>query len=246
LNKYTFQYCFLFLFLLSTFDLFSQKVVIKGSVSDYFNHRPLEGVIVYSHLEEPVITDSLGKFSLITNRQDSIWFSYFSKNTKKYPVDTIRNPADFEIALYVDPAWLPAIKINSKSYSEDSLQNRQDYAKIFNYKKPGISVVPPSYTPGFTVGFDLDEIINLFRFRRNNQLYSFQQRLIREEQDKYINHRFTENFVEDVTGIDKKYLLDFMTFARPEYYFLLSKNDLEFGYYLQQQYKIYIKNKQIP
>ena len=233
------------LFMLCALEGISQKVELKGTVSDYFNHQPLYGVIVYSNSTEPILTDTAGKFSITTNMQDSVWFSYFSKNTKKYPVDTIRNKQNFEIALYVDAAWLPGVKVNTKTYKEDSLQNRNDYAKIFNFKKPGISVVspPPSYTPSFAVGFDLDELINIFRFRRNNQLTSFQQRLIREEQDKYIDHRFTENTVEDLTGIDKKYLVDFMKYCRPEYYFLLTKNDLEFGYYIQQQYKIYLQNK---
>ncbi|MEO7210590.1 MAG: hypothetical protein ABIY35_06585 [Chitinophagaceae bacterium] len=237
--------CFSFLFILCALKGISQKVELKGTVTDYFNHQPLYGVIVYSNSSEPILTDTAGKFTIITYMQDSVWFSYFSKNTKKYPVDTIRNKQNFEIALYVDVAWLPGIKVNTKTYREDSLQNRNDYAKIFNFKKPGISVVSPSptYTPGFAVGFDLDELINMFRFRRNNQLTSFQQRLIKEEQDKYIDHRFTENLVEDLTGIDKKYLLDFMEFSRPEYYLLLSKNDIEFGYYIQQQYKLYLKTK---
>lgn len=245
MKKFSIIYGFIFLFILCTFNGLSQKVELKGTVSDYFNHQPLYGVIVYSNSSDPVLTDTAGKFSISTSMQDSVWFSYFSKNTKKYPIDTIRNKQNFEIALYVDVAWLPGIKVNTKTYKEDSLQNRNDYAKIFNFKKPGISIVSPSpsYTPGFAVGFDLDALINIFRFRRNNQLTSFQQRLIQEEQDKYINHRFTENLVEDLTGINNKDLLDFMEYCRPEYYFLLTKNDLEFGYYIQQEYKMYVQNK---
>ncbi|MFZ1798399.1 MAG: hypothetical protein WAU24_00910 [Chitinophagaceae bacterium] len=237
--------CFTFVCILFALKGISQIVELKGTVYDYFNKQPLYGVIVYSNSSAPILTDTAGRFIISTSLQDSVWFSYFSKNTKKYPVDTIRNKQNFEIALYVDVAWLPGIKVNTKSYREDSLQNRNDYAKIFNFKKPGISIVSPSpsYTPGFAVGFDLDELINIFRFRRNNQLSSFQQRLIREEQDKYIDHRFTENLVEDLTGIDKKYLLDFMQYCRPDYYLLLSKNDLEFGYYIQQRYKEYLQNK---
>ncbi len=245
MKKISLLSCFSFLFILCALKGFSQKVELKGTVYDYFNHQPLYGVVVYSNTSSPQLTDTAGKFTIHTTMQDSVWFSYFSKNTKKYPVDTIRNKQNFEIALYVDVAWLPGIKVNTRSYKEDSLQNRNDYAKIFNFRKPGISIVSPSpsYTPGFAVGFDLDELINIFRFRRNNQLTTFQQRLIREEQDKYIDHRFTENLVEDLTGIDKKYLMNFMEYCRPEYYFLLSKNDLEFGYYIQQQYKIYLQNK---
>ncbi|RXK80597.1 hypothetical protein [Filimonas effusa] len=56
----------------------------------------------------------------------------------------------------------------SSDYKQDSIQNRKDYAKIFNFRKPGLrlSTSPPStYTPGsLTVGLDLEELINAFRF----------------------------------------------------------------------------------
>lgn len=236
--------CSLF-FIFFTSNGFAQKFELKGTVYDYFNHQPLYGVLVYCNTSGPVLTDTSGKFVISTTFHDSVWFSYFNKKTKKYLVDTISNKQNFEIALYVDVAWLPGIKVNSRSYKEDSLQNRNDYAKIFNFKKPGIAIIPtsPTYTPGFAMGFDLSEFINMFRFRRNNQLSSFQQRLIQEEQDKYINHRFTESLVVDLTGIDKKYLSGFMDYCRPEYYLLLSMNDLEFGFYIQQQYKTYLQSK---
>ena len=46
-------------------------------------------------------------------------------------------------------------------------------------------------------------------------------------------------------GIDKKYLAEFMVFCRPDYYTLLTKNDLEFGYYIQQQYKVFLQLKKL-
>lgn len=245
MKKFFIICCQSLLLIFFTSNSFAQKIELKGTISDYFNHQPLFGVLVYSNSSGPVLTDTLGKFVISTTMQDSVWFSYFNKNTKKYLVDTIRNKQDFQIALYVDVAWLPGIKINSRTYKEDSVQNRIDYAKIFNFKKPGIAIVPssPTYTPGFAMGFDLSEFINMFRFRRNNQISAFQQRLIQEEQDKYINHRYTESLVVDLTGINKKYLFDFMEYCRPEYYLLLSMNDLEFGSYIQQQYKIYMQKK---
>lgn len=236
---------FSFFILFAWSKSYAQQVEIKGAVYDFFNHQPLYGVLVYTNSTGPVSTDSLGKYSIHAGFNDSIWFSYFSKTTKKYIIDTIRNRQNFEVALYVDAAWLPEVKVNTHSYKQDSLENRAEYAKIFNFKKPGISIVPstPSNTQGFAMGFDLDQLINLFRFRRNNQLSAFQQRLIQEEQDRYINKRFTENLVVDLTGIDKKYLSAFMLYCRPDYYTLLSKNDLEFGYYIQQRYKTFMQDK---
>ncbi len=162
----------------------------------------------------------------------------------KYPADTINNPQNFEVALYVDVAWLPEIKVRSSDYKLDSIRNRQDYAKIFNYKKPGLKLSetsPSSYVPGsVTVGLDLDELINVFRFRRNRRLASFQERLLQQEQDKYIDHRFTKLFVRQLTKLDDAELDSFMVYYRPEYFMLIQMNDLELGYYIIQCYRQYL------
>ena len=161
----------------------------------------------------------------------------------KYPVDTITHPQSFDIALYVDAQWLPEVRVTTKNYKLDSIENRQTYAKGFNYRKPGVrfSQSTPSaqsYVPGsVTAALDLDEIINAFRFRRNRQMVAFQQRLIQDEQDKYIDHRYTKYLVKRLTNLDGKELETFMAIYRPSYEDLLLMNDLEFGYYIEQCFK---------
>jgi len=162
----------------------------------------------------------------------------------KYPVDTITHPQNFDVALYVDVRWLPEVKVRTSDYRYDSIQNRLEYAKIFNFKKPGLKLsqtAPSSYVPGsLTVGFDLDEIINAFRFRRNRQILSFQQRLIQDEQDKYIDHRYSKYLVKRLTNLDGKELENFMVIYRPTYEEVQGMNDLELGYYIEQCYKNYL------
>jgi hypothetical protein len=85
--------------------------------------------------------------------------------------------------------------------------------------------------------WDLDEIINAFRFKRNRQMLAFQQRLMQEEQDKYIDHRYTKYLVKRLTNLDGKELETFMAIYRPSYEDLLLMNDLEFGYYIEQCFK---------
>ena len=162
----------------------------------------------------------------------------------KYSVDTITHPQNFDIALYVDVRWLPEVRVQTRDYKLDSIENRQTYAKAFNYKKPGLafsqSPTSSSYVPGsVTAGLDLDEIINAFRFKRNRQMVAFQQRLVQDEEDKYIDHRYSKYFVRKLTKLDSKELDDFMNFYRPNYYEVQAMNDLELGYYIEQCYKNY-------
>ena len=124
--------------------------------------------------------------------------------------------------------------------------NRQDYAKVFNFKKPGVSIVTPnSYVPGgLTAGFDLESIINMFRLKRNRSIAKLQQRLLQQEQDKYVDFRFNKNFVRKLTKLPTGEIDSFMRQYRPDYDFLLTVNDLELGYTIQRNFQIYI-NKTI-
>ena len=238
--------CFFFIALPAQ-TLFAQQTKLSGTVYDFFNQRPLEAVTVQTSSGSNTITDSTGKFTVSILKKDSVWFSYLSKRTLRYAVDTIRDITNFEIALHVDAAWLPAVKVRNSNYRFDSMQNRQEYAKIFNFKKPGLklnSASTSSYVPGgVTAGLDLDELINMFRFKRNRQILTMQNRLIQEEEDKYINHRFTKFLVHKLTGLSDNSLDSFMNISRPSYELLQTMNDIELGYYIEQCHKIYAANK---
>ena len=66
----------------------AQSIKLGGTVYDYFNKKPLDAVTVQTSSGSRTITDSKGKFAITAEQKDSIWFSYLSKNTQKYPIDT--------------------------------------------------------------------------------------------------------------------------------------------------------------
>jgi hypothetical protein len=120
----------------------------------------------------------------------------------------------------------------------DSIQNRLDYAKYFNYQAPGISLSSGQqlFGPnGLTIGFDLDQIINMFRVKRNRNLQFLQKRLLSQEQEKYVQYRFTKRFVIKLTHLEGEELENFMNFCRPSYEVLGLLNDLELGYYIEKK-----------
>ena len=86
---------------------------------------------------------------------------------------------------------------------------------------------------GMGVGFDLDEIINMFRFRRNRSMASFQKRLLMEEQDKFVDYRFSKALVRRLTGLDSNILDSFMRVFRPSYLFTTIANDYNFQEYIR-------------
>lgn len=212
---------------------------------DYYQRKPLEAVTIYSSSNSFAISDSLGKYEINVKRGDSIWFSFLGKNTVKYPVDTITNAGNFEVALHIDARNLPPVTVRNRSYRMDSLQNRKDYEKIFNFKKPGIILTPnTNYVPGaVSVGLDLNEFINMFRFKRNKRILALQERLLLQEQDKYIDHRFSKRFNRQLTKLSSPELETFMTLYRPTYDLLQLMNDLELGLYIQKCFADYTQRK---
>ena len=141
--------------------------------------------------------------------------------------------------IHVTGVDLPEVKVRNSYYRLDSLQNRMDYAKYFNYQAPGLKLSNNQqlFGPGgLTVGLDLDEIINMFRFKRNRNLQFLQKRLLSQEQEKYVNYRFTKRFVQKITHLEGANLSSFMEYCKPSYEVLGLLNDLELGYYIQQKY----------
>lgn len=227
------------------------QVLVQGRVFDISKRTPLESVAVMTSSGRGTITDSLGRYSLNAKETDTIFFSYIGKNTNKFLVREITDPLNFDISLHVAAHELPGVTVRTRNYLLDSIQNRKDYAKVFNYRKPSLSIVSnPNFTPGGVgAAFDLDAIINMFRVKYNRRMESLQRRLLQQEQDKYIDKRFTKWFVTKLTGAKGAALDSFMLFYRPSYDMLLNLNDLEFGLYIQacyRQFDLIRKGEMLP
>jgi hypothetical protein len=124
----------------------------------------------------------------------------------------------------------------------DSLQNRKDYAKVFDFQKPKLKITDGSQ--GLGPGFDLDAIIGMFQFNKNRRMLAFQKRLILEEQDKFVDHRFAAYLVKKITHMNSPELDSFMVKYRPSYYFAKTSSDYDFEEYIKLAAKDYLnKNK---
>lgn len=241
MHKSTVAFIF-FTFIFIT-NVIAQRVSISGNVYDISGRRPIESVLVYSS-DNRAITDSLGHYQILVKAKDSIWFSLFGKHTQKYTIDTIEDLQHFNIMIHVTGYDLPEVRVRNSYYKIDSIQNRIDYAKFFNYSAPGLKLSNNQnlFGPnGLTIGFDLDEIINMFRVKRNRNLQFLQNRLITQEQEKYINYRFTKRFVQKLTHLESPELEKFMEYCRPDYAVLALLNDLELGLYIEKKFVLYKK-----
>jgi hypothetical protein len=227
------------LLLVTSMPATAQTYKIKGIVLDSSRMNPMQSVTVLSTSGRGTITNADGYYEIEVMEKDSIWFSYLNKPTVKFPVLKITNPMAFDISIQVNVPVLKEVKIRPKNYRQDSMQNRLDYAKIFNFQKPKLKTNSSNYGAG--VGFDLDEIINMFRFKRNRSMAAFQRRLLQEEQDNFIDHRFSKALVRRLTLLSEPALDSFMRLYRPSYRFTLLAGDYDFQRFIKDSFLRYIK-----
>ncbi len=165
-----------------------------------------------------------------------------------FAVSSIKDYGAFDIALhlYIPGKYkqLKEIIVYGKTRKQDSIENRLQYDKIFRFS-PGISLSNAAPESGIGVGLDVESLINVFKFRRNRSMLRFQQRLIKEEQDRYVDYRFNENIIEKLTVLEKGNKMTlFRQLYRPEYEWLTSALDIELFQYIQIAAKQFLQNKQ--
>jgi hypothetical protein len=95
------------------------------------------------------------------------------------------------------------------------------------------------------VGVDLDQLIDVFNFKRNRRMAAFRDRLVAEEKEKYIEHRFNRGLVIRLTGLRGDELDTFMVRYKPDLILIESATDYELQSYIKQCYAKFVKLKEI-
>lgn len=207
--------------------------MISGTVYDSSKQYVIPNVFVYSTSGERAETDSVGTYHINVAETDSISFFYNGKSTIKFPVKPMTNYTAFDISLRVRVKekykLLAPVMVYSNTYKSDSLENRETYYKIFGSEKPGIHSM---YEPGGAAGLDVDALIGMFQFRKNKQNLAFKNRLIGDEQDRYVNYRFSSQTISRVTGLKGNELEKYKKIYRPTYFFVVNSTLAEFYEYM--------------
>jgi hypothetical protein len=224
-------YFLTFLFLLATGNIFAQ-LTVSGTVYDSTRTVYVKNVLVKTKSGNHTITDSLGQYSIAVTKNDSIAFVYRNKSTPEFAISEIVNLAAFDVAIQVRVhgkfKTLREVTVTSKTYKEDSIENREDFEHIFDYSRPGFELSDDNNN----AGIDLDQLIDMFRFKRNKDMHMMQKRLINEEQDKYVDYKFNKALIKRITTIDSSDIAIFMRRYRPSFEFVHSSTTADYYQYI--------------
>jgi len=231
-------------------DISSAQLILSGTVYDSSKINYVPGVKITNNAGRFSYSDSMGRYSIVVAEKDSVTFTFRNKSTQKFATQTVTDPDHFNISLLVPYKGkyntMKEVIVHTRSYREDSIENRQTYAKIYNFTKPTLQT---SISPSGVPGADVDEIINMFRFRRNKSMKKFQLRLEAEEQDKYVTYRFNKTLIKRITHLEGEQLNMFMMKFRPTFEFTMQADELTFNQYIincSYQYKIELLQQAAP
>jgi hypothetical protein len=227
-----------------------RQVLLRGAVYDSSRYATVPAVKITSTGGAIAYTDSIGHYSILVGPADSISFYYRGKSTAWFAVRDIKYPMGFDISLQVTlPERYKTLKevvVIGKSHREDSLENREKYRKVLGYDGPGLRLTETDASMGGVPGMDPNEIINMFRFRRNKSLKSLRNRLLEEEMEKFVDYRFNKRTVRNLTGLEGDDLERFMTLYRPDYEFCALAPELDFYQYILDASKRYKRGLMPP
>ena len=213
---------FLIILIINTSLVAKSQIWLTGKVYDSTRMVTIPSVKVTTKKGEII-----GRYGINVSKHDSVSFTYRGKSTNYFPVQQINYPSGFDISLQIVVQdryqTLREVVVIGKSYRQDSLENRQRYRKIF--ETGGLQ---------FTSSGNLDpnSLIGAFKFRKNKVMRSFQSRLVIEEQQKFIDSRFTKALVRQITGLKERDLERFMKLWRPTYELVAFAEEYQFHLYI--------------
>jgi hypothetical protein len=241
LLKPSFIYTILFAFALLLLQSASAQYKVKGTVYDSTYMKPLSAVSVLTTSGKGTSTNEKGQYEISVSEKDSIWFSFLGKPTIKYSILKIYDVTRFDIALQTYNQLLDEVTIRKRSYRLDSLQNRKDYANIFDFRKPNLETMTSIGPMG--AGIDINELIRLFQFKKNKSTLKFQERLVTQEKEKYVDHKFNRGLVRQLTGLDGEELERFMNIYRPPYEMIIMLSDYDFQFFIRKSFEEFSNRK---
>jgi len=214
------------------------QVHLTGTIYDASARFTLQGVSVVGTSGRGTTTDTLGHYSITLPAADSVYFSYLGRATARIPVKDIPAGIPFDMSLDIAVDSLPTVFVRSHNYLLDSLENRREYKKVFDYDKgyvDGLKSGRGGRSMGVGIDFDM-----LLDGRKHRQMLALQKRLEYEEDEKYIDHRWTKALVHRITGLELPALDTFMRAYRPTKEFIQSfGTDYEFDHYIQEWGKFF-------
>jgi hypothetical protein len=237
--------------------IISNQVVgqkITGLLLDADTRKPIKDAKV-STSNTSTFTAATGIFTFASIRQgDTIKVSharydlYQTAYNDKSKLDTV--------LIFLKLSAINLLEVNIqrvRNYKFDSLNRREEFPAVFNHKAPSFkdvflkksTVAPVQYSPfqsstSSLVGINLLSVLNLIK-KNKTPIAKLQKQLLKEEEDKFVNHKFSKEKVSSLTSLKGDSLQNFMIKYRPSMENSKGMTEYELLIYIKKCYKDFVK-----
>ncbi|WP_123864673.1 carboxypeptidase-like regulatory domain-containing protein [Chitinophaga barathri] len=195
---------------------------VSGTVSGR-DSLPLPGVSVRNiRTNSMTVSDANGAYTIPANADDTLFFSAMGYLSMGIRADLV--PADLRLRTLVTS--LPGVEIVKKTRRRDSLETREEFKAAFNFRRPKVKEIVMITPAG--IALNIHKLYKALSFANNRRSDTFKGRLIKYEQDRYIDERFSTELVTSRTGLTGDSLVQFMNHHRPDYKFAVEASDYDF------------------
>ena len=187
-------------------------------------------------------SDQGGNFKIEAREGDVIIFS-----SAGYLSDTLTiNYADLSasINIYLRPnvQVLKDVEVDQMNkYIQDSIKRREDYAYLLNKKHP-VKFMNEK-RPGDDPGFSFSPIGYFSKSEKRKR--ELKKRIKEEDEDEYIDVKFSESRVALLTRLKGDSLRIFMFKYRPSYSFCRNSNSMDMFLYINDKFVLFKKQRNI-
>lgn len=230
-------------FILLCCVVFSSRAMAQQFVAGRLNNKGTAEVLAGANIRNITrhknnLSDLGGNFRIPAIEGDTLIISSAGYLTDTLLVDLSMLGVPFTIQMEPRLVVLQAVSVDELAgYRQDSIKRREDYAFLYNRKHPvklwnekrpadgpGLNFSPAGY-------FSKTE-------KRKRRLLT---RLKQEDEDDYIDHKFSWSKVAMLTGLRGDALRIFMVRYRPSYKFCRTANSQDMLLFINDQFKRYKK-----
>jgi hypothetical protein len=232
------RYFIVFILLLISTTSFAQ--ILEGSIIDNENKTTISSVAVINKNKSTIVySDSNGYYKILVSTGDSVLFSH---TAYKPVIEQIPFSLGNQYkTILLDPKvyGLKQATITAKTkYQQDSIEKYETYEHVMNKTQPkvGIAAGPTALEMTGPVSYLADKISG-----NSKRAKKFKNDFKTDEQQEYIDTRYTPALVSSLTGIkDEDSLAHFMNSYPMEYQFARQASDLEMKVWIKDNYKQYL------
>ncbi len=186
------------------------------------------------------LSDERGAYRIQSMQGDMLIFSYVGYQSDTIIVDTSMLAGDYPVFMEPQAQTLRAVQVGSLSnYQLDSMARREEYSWIYDHGNPPRL---ERKRTGDGVGVNLDLFRNASKEDKDRE--KLKKRLVREEEEFYVDFRYSRDYVSRLTKLKGDSLQQFMMHFRPTYEFCRKAASVDILVFVNDSYKKYMKREE--